>query len=151
VDYQRSQITIDFLLAPQVIHKKILQCQTSNTFSPLHWHSQGWYRKRRKEEKSVSQTNIKHLNNLARYRKRMGFTQERVAQLLGYKTRDAISRMEMGYSLPRLYTALQFAALYRIPVDFLYHEKYIALRDEIRKGEGTSRAPSQGVLAFAAL
>ena len=97
----------------------------------------------------MSQTNIKHLNNLAHYRKRMRFTQERVAQLLGYKTRDAISRMEMGYSLPRLYTALQFAALYCIPVDFLYHEKYIALRDEIRKGEGKSKAPSQGVLAFA--
>ena len=97
----------------------------------------------------MSQINIKHPNSLAHYRKRMGFTQEQVAQLLGYRTRDALSRMEMGYSLPRLCTALQFAALYRIPVDFLYHEKYVALRDEIRKGEGKSRAPSQGVLAFA--
>lgn len=98
----------------------------------------------------MTQTNVKHSNNLAHYRKRMGFTQEQVAQLLGYKTRDAVSRMEIGYSLPRLYTALQFAALYRIPVDFLYHEKYIALRNEIRRSEGKSLTPGQGMLALSA-
>ncbi len=94
-------------------------------------------------------TKTKHRNSLVHYRRRMGLTQERVAQLLGYKSRNVLSRMEMGYSLPRLYTALQLAAVYRVPVDFLFHETYIALRNEIREREGARLAPHQGELAFA--
>jgi len=97
----------------------------------------------------VSPPKNKHPNSLVQYRKRMGLTQEQVAQLLGHKSRNTLSRMEMGYSLPRLYTALQLAAVYRVPVDFLYHEKYITLRNEIREREGKSPTPRQGVLAFA--
>ena len=94
-------------------------------------------------------TETKHPNSLLQYRRRLGYTQEQVAQLLGLKSRSLLSRMELGHSLPRLLTALQLAVLYRVPVDFLYYEIYLALRDEIRAREQMSAPPHQGVLAFA--
>ena len=96
----------------------------------------------------MSSQQNKHRNSLVHYRRRMGLTQEQVAQLLGHKSRNALSSLESGYSLPRLYTALQLAAVYRVPVDFLYHETYSALRDEIRERESKFRMPRQGVLAL---
>ena len=96
----------------------------------------------------MTPTKNKHPNSLIHYRKRMGFTQEHVAQLLGHKSRDVLSSVEQGYSLPSLLTALKLGIVYCVPVDFLYHDKYLALRSEIRERERRDGAPKQGVLAL---
>ena len=62
----------------------------------------------------------------------MGLTQTQVAKLLGSKTHKSVGRMEMGKASPSLRTALKLAALYRAPVDFLFRQLYMQLRDEIR-------------------
>ena len=77
----------------------------------------------------------KYPNNLVHYRRRMRLTQEQVAQLLGHRSRNALSSLESGVSLPKLRTALQLGIIYRVPVDFLYHDLYIAFREEIRERE----------------
>ncbi len=99
----------------------------------------------------MSPSKNKHPNSLVHYRRRRGLTQEQVAQLLGYKSRNALSNMELGRTLPRLYAALQLAIVYRIPVDFLYHDKYIALRTEIRDREGQGQMQRQEMLPFPSL
>jgi DNA-binding XRE family transcriptional regulator len=83
----------------------------------------------------MSKTKIKHPNSLAEYRHRMGFTQEQVTKLLGYKRRHAMWILETGQSVPSLTTVLKLAAIYRTPVEFLYHADYLRLREEIRKRE----------------
>jgi DNA-binding XRE family transcriptional regulator len=105
----------------------------------------------RRRRQQMSAAKNKHPNSLVHYRRRMGFTQEQVAQLLGHKSRNVLSDVEQGYSLPSLETALKLGIVYRVPVDFLYHDKYIALRNEIREREGKGLAPRQGVLALSTL
>jgi DNA-binding XRE family transcriptional regulator len=78
----------------------------------------------------------------------MGMTQEHVATLLGHKSRNTLSFLESGYSLPSLRTALKLGVIYRVPVDFLYREIYSAFREEIRRREEKTRMPRQGVLAL---
>lgn len=65
----------------------------------------------------------------------MGFTQEQVTQLLGYRRRRAICLYESGQSIPNLPIALKLAAIYRVPVEFLFHDAFAAYRQEIRDRE----------------
>src|SRR6266481_1193227 len=74
-------------------------------------------------------------NHLLHYRKRMGLTQLQVAGLLGWKNIKAISKMESGTALPTMNTALKLSAIYRVPVEFLYHDLCLQLRSEIREKE----------------
>jgi DNA-binding XRE family transcriptional regulator len=91
----------------------------------------------------LSKRKIKHQNALAEYRHRMGFTQEQVTRLLGYKRRHAMWILESGRSVPSLATALKFAAIYRAPVEFLFHIDFLRYRDEVRKREETLPARGQ--------
>jgi transcriptional regulator with XRE-family HTH domain len=91
---------------------------------------------------------IKHPNDLAAYRKRMRLTQAQVARLLGHKTHKSLSRLELGRALPSLKTALRLAVVYRIPVDFLFHNLYVRFREEIRQKERRPLEQHQGVLAL---
>ena len=73
----------------------------------------------------------------------MGFTQEQVIRLLGYKRRNAMWILESGRSVPSLTTALKLAAIYRAPVEFLFHETFLRYREEVRKREETLPARGQ--------
>jgi transcriptional regulator with XRE-family HTH domain len=74
-------------------------------------------------------------NRLWRYRRRMGFSQEQVAELAGYLAPSDISRFERGERLPSLIMALKLEIIYRAPVGFLYQDLYLRLRDAIREKE----------------
>jgi DNA-binding XRE family transcriptional regulator len=63
----------------------------------------------------MSKTKIKHPNSLAEYRHRMGFTQEQVTKLLGYKRRHAMWILETGQSVPSLTAVLKLAATGPLP------------------------------------
>lgn len=74
-------------------------------------------------------------NRLWQYRKRMGFTQEEVAAILGHVTRDLISHFEHGRRMPSFTTALKLEIVYRVPVAFLFPEQYQRLKVRLRERE----------------
>lgn len=83
-------------------------------------------------------------NQLWKYRQRMGFSQRRVADILGYVSPYHISEYERGHKLPSLITALKLEIVYRIPVAFLYPELYKALKERLRAREEQLRAEREG-------
>ena len=88
----------------------------------------------------MNQNKNKYNNALPVYRRRMGFSQTEVADLLGY-TSQMISMYETGRTLPPFVTALKLAILYRIPIEFLYHDMYVSLREQLRLRERERRQP----------
>ena len=86
----------------------------------------------------MSQTN-KHPNDLARYRRRMRFSQAEAARLLGHKHAQHLSELELGHHFPSLTTALKLAVIYRVPVDFLFSKLYMGFRTNIRAEEEAGR------------
>jgi transcriptional regulator with XRE-family HTH domain len=70
-------------------------------------------------------------NSLWKYRKRLGFTQQEVATLLGCRSDTVVIRYEKGERLPILTTALKLGIVYGVPVEFLFGDLYDQLRAEI--------------------
>ena len=94
----------------------------------------------------MSEHKNKNNNTLAQYRRRLGFTQEQVTQLLGYRRRRAIWLFESGQCIPSLPTAFKLAAIYRVPVEFLFRETFIRYRGEIREREEALQPAGQQTL-----
>ncbi|MGA3028257.1 MAG: helix-turn-helix transcriptional regulator [Bryobacteraceae bacterium] len=82
-------------------------------------------------------------NNLALYRRRMGFTQKQVARLLGHRDATMLCHYEHGRALPPLAVALSLEIIYRTPVAFLFPGMYDELKLRIRAGEQSLANPSQ--------
>lgn len=74
-------------------------------------------------------------NNLVLYRRRMGFTQKQVAQLLGQRDTSMVSHYEHSRALPPLAVALGLEIIYRVPVAFLFPSMYDDLKQQIRDQE----------------
>lgn len=74
-------------------------------------------------------------NHLVYYRKRLRLTQFQVARLLGWKNTKGLSRIESGQVIPTLVTAFRLSSIYRVPVEFLFKDRYEVLRSEIRARE----------------
>jgi transcriptional regulator with XRE-family HTH domain len=94
----------------------------------------------------LSKEKNKYQNNLLLYRRRMGLTQVEVLRRMGTTGRTKLWELEAGISLPTLLTSLKLAAIYRVPVDFLYLDIYKSQRFEIRKREEQMPVGQQGVL-----
>jgi transcriptional regulator with XRE-family HTH domain len=82
-------------------------------------------------------------NNLILYRRRMGFTQKYVADLLGHRDASMVSHYEHGRALPPLVVALSLEVIYRAPVAFLFPAIYDELKRRIRDHEGNLSVPRQ--------
>ena len=65
----------------------------------------------------------------------MGYSQHRVAHLLGHKSHAALSLYERGAVAPALATALRLEIILRTPVAFLFPDLYDTLKKEIRTEE----------------
>lgn len=78
-------------------------------------------------------------NSLWAARKKMGFTQTRVAQALGLRRTSILSRYEHGTRIPSLENALKLEIVYRTPVAFLFDDLYINLKRKIRQREDRIR------------
>ena len=59
-------------------------------------------------------------NTLREYRKRKGQTQLQVAEYLGFKSTDRISKWESGLQYPHLFNVLKLAKLFTTTVEELY-------------------------------
>ena len=77
----------------------------------------------------------KNKNALVFYRRRMGFSQRHVAQLLGHKDATLLCIYERGRILPPLQAALALGVILRVPVEFLFPHLYDQLRAAIRQQE----------------
>ncbi len=93
----------------------------------------------------MSKQKHKHKNLLAHYRKRMRFTQAQASRLAGCRSHSVIGSFEAGRSHPRLETALKLAIIYRVPVEFLYHDLFVRLREKIRIEEEHTSVGQEGV------
>ena len=76
----------------------------------------------------------------------MGFSQRRVARLLGLRGTSMLSRYEHGRSLPPLKTAFSLGIILRVPVEFLFPVLYDGLRSRIRADEEQLAEPVQQTL-----
>lgn len=76
-----------------------------------------------------------HVSDLARYRKRMKFTQLQVMSILGWKNKKGLFQIESGSVTPTLVTAFKLAIIYRVPVEFLFLALHQKLAAEIRARE----------------
>jgi DNA-binding XRE family transcriptional regulator len=86
----------------------------------------------------------KYKNSLALYRKRMRFSQRKVAQLLGHRDASLLCAYERGRMLPTLETALSLGIILRVPAEFLFHVLYDDLRTRIRQKEEAASRPRPG-------
>jgi transcriptional regulator with XRE-family HTH domain len=85
-------------------------------------------------------SHLTHPNDLQLYRERLRFSRKHVARLLQHRTSSGVSRLELGRRLPPLMTALRLAAIYRVPVEFLYPQMYSEIRDSVRGLELESKS-----------
>lgn len=73
-------------------------------------------------------------NQLVLYRRRMGFSQEYAARMIG-RSPAMLSYYESGQATPSLVTALSLAIVYRVPLEFLYLPLFRSMQQAIRKDE----------------
>lgn len=74
-------------------------------------------------------------NSLVFYRRRMGFSQKRVARMLGLRDASMVSHYEHGRCFPPLPMALGLEIILRVPVAFLFPALYDEARTRIRQLE----------------
>jgi DNA-binding XRE family transcriptional regulator len=94
----------------------------------------------------LSKIKNKYTNRTAHYRRRWHLTQKQVLRLMGEEERSRLWDLEAGRSLPSLKTAFKLSAIFRVPVEFLYPDLYIGLRETIRKREVGMPHGQQGIL-----
>jgi DNA-binding XRE family transcriptional regulator len=94
----------------------------------------------------MSQTKTKYRNSVMKYRERFRFTQEQLAYIVGCKSERSIRRIESGEVMPGALLILRLGAALRVPVDALYEETYILLREQVRAAEERMPKGTQGVL-----
>lgn len=70
-------------------------------------------------------------NNLREYRKKCGYTQKQVAQILGFCTEDRICHWEKGKNVPGLVNLLRLSSLYRATPMQLYAELMMDVDEDI--------------------
>lgn len=70
-------------------------------------------------------------NRLWLYRKKMGYSQQMVAQLLGHKSPARICDYEQGKIIPSLETALKLAVILGTPIRELYFNLFGQWQQEI--------------------
>lgn len=83
----------------------------------------------------MPQSKIKNQNRLVFYRRRMGFSQKKVAELLGHKDATLLCMYERSRILPPLSAALGLGIILRVPVEFLFPGLYDELKARIRQQE----------------
>jgi DNA-binding XRE family transcriptional regulator len=124
--------------APQDNHRPPEQIVIIHNFSRL----VGFHRTAilNSHEKYMDTKKDKNENGLAIYRRRMGFSQRKVAKLLGHKDASLVCLYEHGQVLPPLRAALGLGIILRVPVEFLFPGLYDSLRNHIRGMEESEHA-----------
>jgi DNA-binding XRE family transcriptional regulator len=85
----------------------------------------------------------KNKNKLVLYRRRMGFSQKTVSELLGHKDATLLCMYERGRKLPPLAAAFALGIILRLPVEFLFPGVYDEIKGRIRQEEELRRATRQ--------
>lgn len=77
-------------------------------------------------------------NSLALRRKHFGYEQKQIAELLGNKPIQQISRYETGARVPSIKTAIKFAIIYKLPVRVLFDNYFRECEAELKTKLETS-------------
>lgn len=80
---------------------------------------------------------IRILNRLRKHRKLMGYKQSDVAELLGLKNTNRLSRWEKGLSLPNTINLIKLSIIYRTFPNELYFDLLLKLRHDLLQKEKT--------------
>lgn len=72
-------------------------------------------------------------NRLKKYRRIMGYSQNEVAKIFGFKTASKISRWECGLAMPSVKNLLKLGVLYSTLPNELYFEIYQEVKQIIRE------------------
>jgi len=84
-------------------------------------------------------------NRLWNARRKIGLEQKQLANLLGHKTSDQISRYERGTRFPNFKTAFKLAIIYGMSLQELFPEHYERYRREVQaKAEAYAASLSAG-------
>ena len=70
-------------------------------------------------------------NQIWIHRKKMGYSQQDIATLLGHQTAAHVSGYERGVRLPSLKTVLKLELILCVPAAFLYNDLYHELKQKI--------------------
>ena len=106
-------------------------------------------------------TSDPNASRLRTLRKRSGLSQKELAQILGFRSKVAISRHERCDSVPDLLTAFGYEAIFRVPVSEIFpgmyqtvavgiEERLAKLEDELYRStaKGRDATPIARVLEF---
>jgi len=74
-------------------------------------------------------------NRLWFYRKQLGYTQKRVAFLLGHRSASRLSNYERGHRMPALATAMKLALILQTPIPLLYPDLHAELKARLPQRE----------------
>lgn len=86
----------------------------------------------------------KNKNKLVLYRRRMGFSQKTVSELLGHTDATLLCMYERGRILPPLAAAFALGIILRVPVEFLFPGVYDEIKNRLRQEEELRQAARQG-------
>ena len=85
---------------------------------------------------------IRYASGVLRAQRRIwGFSQREMAELLGYRSRTQVSRIEQGKRTPSIETALLCTALFGVSVEELFPQLFAQIEERFRErihafGEG---------------
>jgi len=74
-------------------------------------------------------------NRLWFYRKQLGYSQKRVAFLLGHRSASRLSNYERGHRMPALVTAMKLAIILQTPIPLLYPDLHAQLKARFQQRE----------------
>ena len=79
--------------------------------------------------------NTQAANRLWFYRKQLGYSQKKVAFLLGHRSASRVSNYERGHRVPALATAMKLALILQTPISRLYPDLHAQLKAHIERRE----------------
>jgi transcriptional regulator with XRE-family HTH domain len=86
------------------------------------------------------------MNRLWIHRKKMGYSQQEVATLLGHRSAAHVSDYERGVRLPSLETALKLELILCAPIAFLFRDRMLELKTAMqpsrKRPESQSHEPT---------
>jgi transcriptional regulator with XRE-family HTH domain len=82
----------------------------------------------------------RYRSNLLLYRLRLKFSQKEVVALLEERSVQLLSRYESGLCRPNLGAAVKLAAIYCVPMDFLFQQELAKAQKRIRILKGRCKS-----------
>ena len=91
--------------------------------------------------------NSRYPNRLKKYRRLFGFSQKKVALILGLNDTSPLSRWEKGISLPNIIHLFRLSRLYKTMPSELYFDLWLNISKEISAKENNLLTQHESIIA----